>query len=62
MDNLEIQPPDALRDTSYAVANILYRVFHRMDVGFEYYRGERENADGENGRANRLLFGVNYGF
>jgi len=33
-----------------------------MDVGFEYYRGKRENADGGSGHANRLLFGVNYGF
>lgn len=52
----------ALESTTYAVANLLYRPFRRMDVGLEYYWGERSNKDGQTGSANRLLIGVNFGF
>ena len=62
MDNLTIQPASALGSTTYAVANLVYRPFRRMDVGLEYYRGERENKDGQTGDANRLLIAVNFGF
>ena len=62
MDNLTIQPSTALESTTYAVANLLYRPFRRMDVGLEYYWGERTNKDGQSGHANRLLIGVNFGF
>ena len=61
-DNLTIQPSTALDSTTYAVANLLYRPFHRMDIGLEYYWGERENKSGQTGHANRLLIGVKYGF
>ena len=62
MDNLAIQPSTALESTTYALVNLLYRPFHRMEVGLEYYRGERTDNDGERGHANRLLIGVNFGF
>lgn len=62
MDNLTIQPSTALESTTYAVANLLYRPFRRMDLGLEYYWGERTNKDGQSGHANRLLIGVNFGF
>jgi hypothetical protein len=62
VDTLPIQPPAALERTTYAVANLYYRPFRRMDVGIEYYWGERENKDGQTGDANRLILGVNFGF
>jgi len=62
VDNLTIQPATALKRTTYALANVLYRPFRRMDAGLEYYRGERENADGETGDAHRIMLTVNFGF
>ena len=62
MDNLTIQPSTALESTTYALANLLWRPFRRMDAGLEYYWGERENKDGQTGHANRLMFTVNFGF
>jgi len=62
VDNLAIQGTDALERTTYALANFTYRAFERMDIGIEYSRGERRNADGQTGRANRLLLCLNFGF
>ncbi len=62
MDNLEIQPETVLEGSTYAAANLIYRPFRRMDIGLEYYYGERSNKDGETGHANRVLLGVNFGF
>jgi hypothetical protein len=62
VDTLVIQPPGALERTTYALANLLYRPFRRMDFGIEYYWGERENRSGQTGHANRLMLAVNFGF
>jgi hypothetical protein len=55
-------PSDEFRQSIYAVGNLMYRPFNRMDVGVEYYWGQRTNKDGQSGHANRLLVGVNYVF
>ena len=62
IDNQATQPSTALKETIYAVANLVYRPFNRMDVGIEYYWGQRENKDGDTGDANRLMISVSYGF
>ena len=62
VDNLASQPATGLKRTTYALANLLYRPFRRMDAGLEYYWGERENADGETGGAHRIMLAVNFGF
>ena len=33
-----------------------------MDIALEYVWGERRNKDGEKGHANRIQFGLNFGF
>jgi hypothetical protein len=55
-------PSNDLKQSTYAVINLIYRPFNRMDVGIEYYWGQRTNKDGQSGEANRLLVGVNYIF
>jgi hypothetical protein len=55
-------PADEFRQSIYAVANLIYRPFNRMDIGIEYYWGQRKNKDGQSGAANRLLIAVNYIF
>jgi len=62
VDNLTLQPASALKRTTYVLVNLLYRPFRRMDIGLEYYWGERENKDGQTGHASRLMFAVNFGF
>jgi hypothetical protein len=62
VDTLPVQPTAALERTTYALANLIYRPFRRMDVGIEYYWGERKNKDGQTGDANRLMLTVNFGF
>jgi hypothetical protein len=55
-------PDDEFKQSIYAVLNLIYRPFNRIDVGVEYYWGQRTNKDGQSGQANRLLVGVNYVF
>jgi hypothetical protein len=55
-------PDDEFKQSIYGVLNLMYRAFDRMDAGVEYYWGQRTNKDGQSGRANRLLVGVNYIF
>ena len=55
-------PDNEFKQSLYGVFNLMYRPFNRMDVGVEYYWGQRINKDGQSGHANRLLVGVNYVF
>jgi hypothetical protein len=62
MNNLAEQPPDELKQTIYAVGNLVYRLYDRLDVGLEYYWGQRKNKDGQTGSASRLMLSVKYPF
>ncbi len=62
IDNLSVQPDDALKQTRYAAFNLIYRPYKRMDVGGEYYWGERTNKNDQSGHANRLMITMKYGF
>jgi hypothetical protein len=42
--------------------NLAYKAFRRMDMAIEYVWGERRNKDGQKASANRIQFGLNYGF
>jgi hypothetical protein len=53
-------PPDELEESIYAALNVIYRPFNRLDVGLEYYWGQRTDKEGSSGHANRCLFSVNY--
>jgi hypothetical protein len=62
MNNQAEQPPDELKQTIYAVGNLIYRLYDQLDFGLEYYWGQRKNKDDETGYANRLMFAVKYPF
>jgi len=62
MDNLSIQGDGVIHETTYALANLAYRAFPRMDIALEYTYGERVNKSAASGHANRIMFAVNYGF
>jgi len=62
VDNLEIQADDVYASGTYVFANLVYRGFGRMDVGLEYFYGEREVKDGRTGHANRAMLVFNFGF
>ena len=62
MNNLTEQPPDELKQTIYAVGNLIYRLYDRLDFGLEYTWGQRTNKDDQTGYANRLMFAVKYPF
>jgi hypothetical protein len=53
-------PADQLEQSIYSALNLIYRPFNRLDIGLEYYWGQRTNNDGSTGHANRILLGVNY--
>jgi hypothetical protein len=62
VDNLTSQPNDAHHRGTYALVNLGYMAFRRMNVGLEYTWGERENKNGQTGKANRINLAFNYGF
>jgi len=62
VNNVNIQQDDAYHKSKYALLNLWYREFTRMDVVLEYTWGERENKGGQTGKANRINLAFNYGF
>ena len=53
---------DALDNTTYLAASLIWHPFNHVDVGVEYLWGERENADGNSGDASRFLFSTRMTF
>ena len=62
ISNLEMQDDDALKATTYVLANTIYSPFKRFDVGLEYNYGQNKNKVLDTGHANRLMLGVKYSF
>lgn len=62
VNNLDIEEDTGLHHTTFALANLSYTLFKRMDIAIEYLYGTRENKNVENGHANRIQIGFNYGF
>jgi len=62
VNNLSIEGDNALHITTFALVNLAYTLFERMDICVEYLYGQRENKNGEKGHANRIQVGFNYGF
>jgi len=54
VDNFEFQPDDAYKRTNRVSANLVFSPIQRIDVGFEYIYGTRENKGGNNGSSNQL--------
>ena len=62
VDNQAIQGNDEFNQSTYVAANFIYSPFKSMDVGVEYYYGQRKNNNGNTGDANRLMFSAKYAF
>jgi len=54
VDNYAFQPANTYERTSRFVANLVYSPSGRVDVGFEYIYGQRENLDGQSAHANQF--------
>ena len=62
MKDIENLSADQFKQSIYGVGNLVFRAFNKMDIGLEYYWGQRTNNNGKSGHANRLLVGANYVF
>jgi hypothetical protein len=62
IDNLDIQAPDELRGTQYALIDLIWRPYESVDLGIEALFGERENKDGQRGTATRIQLSGKYSF
>jgi hypothetical protein len=56
------QPADTYVGAKYLAASLWFIPIRNMSLGVEYVWGERENLDGERGRANRINGLVQYNF
>lgn len=62
VENQDIQNDNELNNSIYSLLNLIYSPFKRMDVGLEYYYGQRVNKIETSGHANRILLGAKYSF
>jgi hypothetical protein len=62
LDLPEALPDDTYKGAKYFAVNLIWLPVERMGVGVEYLFGERENKDGETGKAHRIQAGVQYKF
>ena len=62
VDNLELQPPDALSSTNRGSLNLSWSPISRLDLVVEYLLGNRVNNDGASGFSNQLQIGGNFRF
>jgi hypothetical protein len=62
VDNLAIQPLDALRSTNRGSLNLSWSPISRVDLVAEYLLGNRTNKDGNHGFSNQLQLGGNFRF
>lgn len=62
MKTLKEQPDEVFEESIYTVGNLVYRLHGRLDIGLEYYWGQRKNKDDRTGYANRLMLAVKYPF
>ena len=62
VDNLALQPPDALSSTNRGSLNLSWSPVSRLDLVVEYLLGNRVNNDGASGFSNQLQIGSNFRF
>jgi hypothetical protein len=62
VDNLELQPPNALSSTNRGSLNLSWSPITRVDLVVEYLLGNRINNDGASGFSNQLQIGGNFRF
>ena len=61
-DNPGIASADALDNTQYVAADLIWTPFKSTTFGFEYLWGRRQNKDGASGTDNRFFFSSAYDF
>ncbi len=57
-DPLDFESDDTLDNTTYAAANLIWKVLPYLSLGVEYGYGRRENKGGDDLDNHRLMFGV----
>lgn len=62
IDNLSVEPPNALSRTLYLAGNLIWSPIKQMDIGGELLWGQRKNKDGSKGSDTRLQFSARYNF
>jgi hypothetical protein len=62
VNNTDGQPPSTYASAKYLAASVWYIPVRNMSIGVEYVWGERENLDGQSGKANRLNAMFQYNF
>ena len=62
VDNLTIQPPNALSSTNRGSLNLSWSPITRVDLVVEYLLGNRVNNDGASGFSSQLQVGGNFRF
>jgi hypothetical protein len=62
IDNLDVQTPDELRGTQYALVDLIWSPYKFVDLGIEALFGERQNKDRQSGSANRIQMSAKYSF
>ena len=58
LDNAAVQVPDAVSETSYLAANLIWSPLKRVLVGVEYLYGIRQNIDRSDAEAHRIQTAV----
>ncbi|MFC6980131.1 DcaP family trimeric outer membrane transporter [Microbulbifer taiwanensis] len=61
-DNLDIQLPDAFRETQYSSANLVWTPFPQWLLGIEFLYGTREDKDGDTGTDFRTQISSRFSF
>jgi hypothetical protein len=62
VNNLDIQPGNALKQTNRGSSNLTFSPIGRLDVVGEYLFGNRINKDGAKGASSQFQFGMNFRF
>jgi hypothetical protein len=59
-DNTDGQTGDAVKNLRYAAVNLIWRFLSWASVGVEYLYGSREDNDGSDGEANRIMMSFKF--
>jgi hypothetical protein len=62
VQNLDIQPDDALKRTQRTTVNLTWTPIPQADIVFEFLTGVRVNKNGEGGASSQIQTGVTYRF
>ena len=61
-DTVDIQTDDAFKETIYANGNLIFTPISHLDIGLQYYYGQRKNKDDQVGRTHRVMGSAHFAF